>query len=105
MITRYTGECYNKHNTPTRKSRQIQAMSAKSAGRKKVHPVLVPIPANRRYAGIKRKPGPKSKLISEKPRVPPKPVQNPYRTYNISYGLRFLSYWNTASIPSGLTTM
>jgi len=51
-------------------------MPAKAAGRVKVRPVLTPLPANQFYAGIKKKPGPKRKLLSDKLRVPPRPVES-----------------------------
>ena len=67
-------------------------MLVKAARRVKVRPVLTPLPANQFYAGIKKKLGPKRKLLSDKLRVPPSPVENPYRSYTISYRLRVPSY-------------
>jgi len=80
-------------------------MPAKAAGRTKVRPVLAPLPANRFYAGIKKKSGPKRQLLSEKLRAPPRPVENPYQSYTVSYRLRVLSYWETPSIPIGPTKL
>lgn len=80
-------------------------MPRKAAGRTKVQPNPEPLPAERFYAGVKKKTGPKRKLLSEKLRAPPKRVDNPYRSYSISYKLRVLSYWNIPSIPSGPTKM
>ncbi|RPA99256.1 hypothetical protein L873DRAFT_1843781 [Choiromyces venosus 120613-1] len=80
-------------------------MPPKAAGRIKVQPTLDPLPAERFYAGIKKKPGPKRKLLSEQLRVVPKPVENRYRSYSISYKLRVLSFWDTPSIPSGSSTV
>ena len=71
---------------------------AKPAGRSKVQPVLEPLSTDRFYAGVKRKTGPKRKALSERQQSPPKRVENPYRTYTVSYKLRVLSYWNTRSI-------
>ncbi|RPA91058.1 hypothetical protein L873DRAFT_1848493 [Choiromyces venosus 120613-1] len=80
-------------------------MPPKPVCRCKVRTILKPFPANAFYAGIKKKPGLKRKLLSEKARTPPKPVENLYRSYDVSYKLRILSYWDTPLIPSGLTRM
>ncbi|RPA90495.1 hypothetical protein L873DRAFT_1848778 [Choiromyces venosus 120613-1] len=80
-------------------------MPPKALGRSKVQPILKPLPANAFYAGIKKKPGLKRKLLSEKARTPPKPVENLYQSYDVSYKFRILSYWDTPLIPSGPTTM
>ncbi|RPA93932.1 hypothetical protein L873DRAFT_1793356 [Choiromyces venosus 120613-1] len=80
-------------------------MPPKAVGRSKVQPILKPLPANAFYTGIKKKPGLKRKLLSEKARTPPKPFENPYWLYDVSYKLRILSYWDTPLIPSGPTTM
>ena len=66
-------------------------MPQKAAGRTKVQPTLVPLPADRFYAGIKRKSGPKRKLLSQKLGVGLKRVDNPYRSYSVSDKLQVLS--------------
>ncbi|RPA95464.1 hypothetical protein L873DRAFT_1812776 [Choiromyces venosus 120613-1] len=53
-------------------------MPPKATGRIKVQPTLDLLPAERFYAGIKKKSGPKRKLLSEQLRVAPKPVENLY---------------------------
>ena len=80
-------------------------MPRKAAGRTKVQPILEPLPAERFYAGVKKKTGPKRKLLSEKLRAPPKRVDNPYCSYTINYKLRVLSYWDIPSIPCGPTIL
>jgi len=80
-------------------------MPPKPAGRTKVQPVLEPLSTDRFYAGVRRKPGPKRKPLAEGLRSPPKRVENPYRTYTVSYKLRVLSYWNTPSIRSSPTKL
>jgi hypothetical protein len=75
--------------------------SNKLAGRKKVDVVLPPLSADRFYAGIKKKPGPKRRAIIEVSRVAPKPVGSRHCSYSVSYKLRVLSYWNSSSIPIG----
>ncbi|RPA95486.1 hypothetical protein L873DRAFT_1812809 [Choiromyces venosus 120613-1] len=80
-------------------------MPPKAARRIKVEPTLDPLPAKRFYAGIKKKPGPKRKLLSEQLRVALKPFENPYQSYSISYKLQVLSLWDTPSIPSEPSTV
>lgn len=80
-------------------------MPPKAAGRIKVRPVLEPLSTNRFYAGIRQKPGPKRKLLAQQLRSLPKRVENPYRTYTVSYKLRVLSYWATPSIPISPTKL
>ena len=75
------------------------------SGRIQVQPILEPLPEYRFYAGIMKKPGPKRKGLSEALWAPPKPVENPYRSYTIGYKLRILSYWETPSIPTGPTQL
>ena len=77
--------------------------SNKQAGRKRVRVVLPPLPADRFYAGVKKRPGPKRRPIADAPHAPPKPVESRYRSYTVSYKLRILSYWQTPSIPIGPT--
>ena len=68
----------NKESTRTQSSRK---MPPKAAGRTKVQLTLYSLLADRLYTDIKRKPGPKRKLLSQKLRVAPKRVHNPYRSY------------------------
>lgn len=78
----------------------------KISGRLKVQPTLPPLPANRFYAGIKRKPGPKRQRLADvlqKYKKPP--TGNPYRSYTIGYKLRVLSFWFGKNIPDGPTKM
>jgi len=80
-------------------------MPRRPSGRIQVPTILEPIPANRFYARVKKRPGPKGKGLSEALRAPPKPVENPYRSYTIRYKLRILSYWQIPSIPTGPTQL
>ena len=80
-------------------------MAPKPSGRIRVHPVLPPLPAERFYAGVKKKPGPKRKQLTEGLRLAPQQVENPYRSYRVSYKLRVLSYWENPSIPIGPTQL
>jgi len=82
-----------------------KASNKKAAGRIKVQIDLPALPPTKFYAGIKKKRGPKRKALSETLQKVShlKPVQNPYRSYTVSYKLRVLSYWYTASIPCGPT--
>jgi len=54
-------------------------MPPKRAGRTKIKPVLEPLPADRFYAGVKKKSGPVRKKLAERLRAPPKRVDNPYK--------------------------
>src|SRR5437660_1711769 len=78
----------------------------KISGRIKVQTALPPLPANRVYAGIKRKRGPKRKPVLEALQKHRKPLTgNPYRSYTINYKLRILSFWFGKNIPDGPTKM
>ena len=80
-------------------------MPPKRTGGTKIQPVLEPLPADGFYAGVKKKSRPTRKKLAERLRAPPKRVKNPYRLYTISYKLRVLSYWKTASIPTSPTQL
>ncbi|RPA95695.1 hypothetical protein L873DRAFT_1296168 [Choiromyces venosus 120613-1] len=68
-------------------------MPAAPCGRIRVQPDLPPLPADRFYAGVKKKRGPKRKPLTKILRKPKKAAENPYRSYTVSYKLRVLSYW------------
>jgi len=72
-------------------------------GRVRVYPNIPPLPANKFYAGVKKKCGPRRKPLAEVLRQPSKEVTNPYCSYTVSYKLRVLSYWAGAKIPCGPT--
>jgi len=78
-------------------------MPSQPSGRIRVQTSIPPLPANRFYAGIKKKRGPKRKPLSELLRAPKQRVENPYRSYTVSFKLRVLSYWAAAKIPCGPT--
>lgn len=83
------------------------ASQKKLAGRIKVQVDLPGLPPTKFYAGIKKKTGPKRKPLAEALQTVShrKPVQNPYRSYTVSYKLRVLSYWYKPSIPCGPTKL
>jgi len=77
----------------------------KICGRIKVQPVLPPLPADRFYAGVKKKRGPARKSLTEVLHAQPKRKPgNPYRSYTVSYKLRVLSFWFGKTIPCGPNT-
>lgn len=63
-----------------------------------------PIPPGGFYAGVRKRPGPKRKPVSERQLNPPPPVKNQNRPYTVRYKLRVLSYWHHTQIRSGPTT-
>lgn len=102
--------CYTCYHTPTSctwalrtTAKQMALKTNKAAGRKIVKVILPPLPADRFYAGVKKRPGPKRSSVADAPHVPPKPVERRYRSYTVSYKLRVLSYWYIPSIPIGPT--
>jgi len=80
-------------------------MAPRPAGPIRVHPVLPALSAERFYAGVKKKPGPKRKQLAESLRAAPRRVEYPHRAYKVSYKLRVLSYWVTPSIGAGPTQL
>lgn len=82
-------------------TKQMVPKTNKAAGRKIVKVILPPLSADRFYAGVKKRPGPKRSSVADAPRVPPKPVESRYCSYTVSYKLRVLSYWYIPSIPIG----
>jgi len=72
-------------------------------GRVRVYPNIPPLPADKFYAGVKKKRGPTRKPLVEVLRLPSKVVTNPYHSYTVSYKLRVLSYWAGAKMPCGPT--
>jgi len=78
-------------------------MPSQPCGRIRVQTVISPLPANRFYAGIKKKRGPKRKPLSELLRASKQGVENPYRSYTVSFKLRVLSYWAAAQTSCGRT--
>ena len=68
-------------------------MAPQPCGQTRIQPNLPSLPADKFYAGIKKKPGPKRKPLAEILRKPERRVENPYRSYTVSYKLRILSYW------------
>ena len=66
---------------------------------------LPELPAGRFYAGEKRKPGPKRRLLAAQLRTSPKAVQQPRRSYTVNYKLRVLSWLQKLSIPCGPTRL
>ena len=69
----------------------------------RVVPNLPPLPADRFYAGIKKKRGPRRKTLAERLQKPERHVENPYWSYTVSYKLRILSYWIQTRVPCSLT--
>jgi len=69
----------------------------------RVQTVIPPLPANRFYAGIKKKRGPKRKPLSKLLQAPKQGVENPHRSYTVSFKLRVLSNWAAAQISCGPT--
>jgi hypothetical protein len=55
------------------------------------------------YAGVKKRPGPRKRPISEKALAPPRPIQTPHRSYTVKFKLRVLSYWRHTRLPIGPT--
>jgi len=75
------------------------------SGRVKVQPILPPLSADKFYAGIRKRRGPKRKQLTD---CPPKQQKRPtggnlYRSYTISYKLRVLAYWYGKNIRCGPT--
>ena len=100
--------CSTCYHTPTSRTRALQTTTKqmapktnKAAGQKIVKVILPPLPADRFYAGVKKRPGPKRSSVADAPRIPPKPVESRYRSYTVSYKLRILSYCYIPSIPIG----
>lgn len=78
-------------------------MAPQPCGRTRIQPNLPPLPADKFYAGIKKKRGPKRKPLAEILQKPERRVENPYRSYTVSYKLRILSYWIQTRVACGPT--
>ena len=70
---------------PARRSNQ-------PSGRVRVYPDIPPVPAEKFYAGVKKKRGPQRKPLAEVLQSAKREVSNPYQSYTVSYKLRVLSY-------------
>jgi len=76
-----------------------------STARIRVAPQLPELPAGRFYAGERRKPGPKRKLLAKQLRSTPPAVKQPRRSYTVNYKLCVLSWLQKPSIPCGPTRL
>lgn len=77
--------------------------SNQPSGRVCLYPDLPRLHADKFYAGVKTKRGPKCKSFADVLQCPKKQVSNPYRSYTVRYKLRVLSYWIAAEKPCGPT--
>jgi len=78
-------------------------MPSQRCGRIRVQTCLPPLPAERCYAGVKKKTGPKRKPLTLLLRVEGRKVENPYHSYTVNFKLHILSYWMGARIREGPT--